>query len=160
MDTNQNGSERAGFGFQDGLPPHAWVSRAAQEIRGFTTTPIRVPSWFNGLDSAKTGRGGDRRSGGRVRLRPVVDVQPVGGGEAALNYLANFLCAPPLREHQLERDDAAGVTFRYRANGGEVKRAAVSGEEFVRRFLQHVLPKGFQRVRRYGWRGGQGKMGT
>ena len=84
----------------------------------------------------------------------------MGGGEAALNYLANYLCAPPLREHQLERDDAAGVTFRYRANGGEVKRATVSGEEFVRRFLQHVLPKGFQRVRHYGWRGGQGKMGT
>ena len=86
-------------------------------------------------------------------LKWVVDVQAVGSGEAALKYLANYLCAPPLREHQLERDDAAGVTFRYRANGGEVQRCTVSGREFVRRVLQHVLPKGFQRVRHYGWRG-------
>ena len=83
----------------------------------------------------------------------VADVQAVGGGEAALKYLANYLCAPPLREHQIERDDATGVTFRYRANGGEPRRGTVSGEEFIRRVLQHVLPKGFQRVRHYGWRG-------
>src|SRR5487761_2616520 len=44
MDTNLNGSERAGFGFQDGLQKHAWGSRAARALRGFTTTPIRVPS--------------------------------------------------------------------------------------------------------------------
>ena len=83
----------------------------------------------------------------------VADVQAVGSGEAALNYLANYLCQPPLREHQLEQSDKQGVTFRYRANDGAVKRANVSGTEFVRRVLQHVLPKGFQRVRHYGWRG-------
>ena len=83
----------------------------------------------------------------------VADVQAVGSGEAALKYLANYLCQPPLREHQLERDDATGVTFRYRDNGGEVKRLTVSGEEFLRRVLQHVLPRGFQRVRHYGWLG-------
>ena len=87
----------------------------------------------------------------------VVDVQPVGGGEAALKYLANYLCQPPLQEHQLERDAATGVTFRYRDNHGAVHRATVSGEEFLRRFLQHVLPKGFQRVRHYGWRGAAAK---
>jgi hypothetical protein len=81
----------------------------------------------------------------------------VGGGEAALKYLANYLCQPPLREHQLERDEAAGVTFRYRANDGTVQRATVSGLEFVRRVLQHVLPKGFQRVRHYGWLGAAAK---
>jgi len=45
------------------------------------------------------------------------------------------------------------VTFRYRENGGTVKRRTVTGEEFVRRVMQHVLPKGFQRVRHYGWLG-------
>lgn len=85
------------------------------------------------------------------------DIQPVGSGEAALKYLANYLCQPPLREHQIERDDAAGVTFRYRTNDGTVQRATVSGTEFVRRILQHVLPKGFQRVRHYGWLGAAAK---
>ena len=90
-------------------------------------------------------------------MKWVADVQPVGSGEAALKYLANYLCQPPLREHQLERDDAAGVTFRYRDNGGAVQRCTVSGPEFVRRVLQHVLPRGFQRVRHYGWRGAAAK---
>ena len=83
----------------------------------------------------------------------VADIQPVGSGEAALKYLANYLCKPPLHDSQLEHWDAKAVTFRYRENGGTVKRGTVSGEEFVRRFLQHVLPKGFQRVRHYGWLG-------
>jgi hypothetical protein len=91
----------------------------------------------------------------------VADVQPVGSGEAALKYLANYLCQPPLHESQIEGWNEQTVTFRYRANsdrrrepgGGEVQRATVSGSEFVRRFLQHVLPKGFQRVRHYGWLG-------
>lgn len=83
----------------------------------------------------------------------VADVQPVGSGDAALKYLARYLCRPPLHESQLEANDATGVTFRYRDNGGAVKRCTVSGQEFVRRVLQHVLPKGFQRVRHYGWLG-------
>jgi hypothetical protein len=93
----------------------------------------------------------------------VADIQPVGSGEAALKYLANYLCQPPLHDPQIESWDpppsdsgatgAPTVTFRYRENGGTTQRATVSGEEFVRRFLQHVLPKGFQRVRHYGWLG-------
>ena len=86
-------------------------------------------------------------------LQWVADVQPVGSGEAALKYLANYLCRPPLHESQLEQWDAPTVTFRYRENGGAVKRCTVSGEAFVRRVLQHVLPRGFQRVRHYGWLG-------
>lgn len=84
----------------------------------------------------------------------VADIQAVGSGEAALKYLANYLCRPPLHESQIETWDAQAVTFRYRDNGGSVKRCTVSGQEFVRRFLQHVPPRGFQRVRHYGWLGG------
>lgn len=86
-------------------------------------------------------------------MKWVADVQPVGSGEAALKYLANYLVQPPLHESQIETWDANAVTFRYRANGGTVKRDTVTGQEFVRRVLQHVLPKGFQRVRHYGWLG-------
>ena len=97
----------------------------------------------------------------------MADVQPVGSGQAALQYLAAYLCRPPLRESQIETCDPpaldsgatgdASVTFRYRENGGEQKRCTVSGEEFLRRVLQHVLPKGFQRVRHFGWRVGGAK---
>lgn len=93
---------------------------------------------------------------GWVKL--VADSQPVGRGEAALKYLAAYLCRSPLHESQLEDAVAQTVTFRYRENGGEVKRRTGSGQAFVRRVLQHVLPKGFQRVRHYGWLGAATKM--
>ncbi|MBI2929338.1 MAG: transposase [Verrucomicrobia bacterium] len=87
-------------------------------------------------------------------VRILADIQPVGSGEAALKYLAAYLCRPPLHESQIERWDAQTVTFRYREHGGASQRCTVSGEEFVRRLLQHVPPKGFQRVRHYGRLGG------
>jgi hypothetical protein len=83
----------------------------------------------------------------------VADVQPVGSGAAALKYLAAYLCRPPLHESQIERWDTQTVTFRYRENGGAPQRCTVTGQEFVRRVLQHVLPKSFQRVRHSGWLG-------
>jgi hypothetical protein len=87
-------------------------------------------------------------------IKWVADVQPVGTGQAALKYMAAYLCRPPLHESQLEAGDEQTVTFRYRENGGAQKRCTVSGSEFLRRVLQHVLPKGFQRVRHFGWRAG------
>lgn len=87
------------------------------------------------------------------QVKWVADLQAVGSGEAALKYLANYLCRPPLPESQLEAADRQSVTYRYRDNGGVVQRVTVSGGEFVRRLLQHVPPKGFQRVRHYGWLG-------
>jgi hypothetical protein len=83
----------------------------------------------------------------------VADIQPVGSGEAALKYLAAYLCRPPLPESQLLASDAEQVTFRYREHGGAVKTVTLAGAEFLRRFLQHVPPRGFQRVRHYGWLG-------
>ncbi len=90
-------------------------------------------------------------------LKWVADIQPVGSGEAALKYLAAYLCRPPLHESQLDRWDAQSVTFRYRENGGQQRCCTVSSEEFVRRFLQHVPPRGLQRVRHYGWLGAAAK---
>jgi len=86
-------------------------------------------------------------------IKWVADVQPVGSGAAALKYLAAYLCRGPLHPAQLETWDGERVSFRYRENGGGTKHVTVSGQEFVRRLLQHVLPKGFQRVRHYGWLG-------
>lgn len=86
-------------------------------------------------------------------MKWVADVQPVGSGEAALKYLAAYLCRPPLHESQLEHGDARTVTFRYREHGGAQQSCTVRASEFVRRILQHVLPRGFQRVRHYGWQG-------
>jgi len=58
---------------------------------------------------------------------------------------------------KIDRWDAQSVTFRYRENGRQQRCCTVSGEEFVRRFLQHVPPRGLQRVRHYGWLGAAAK---
>jgi hypothetical protein len=84
-------------------------------------------------------------------LKWVVDVQPVGSGAAALKYLAAYVTRGPLHPANLKAWDDREVTFRYRESDGGKKDCTVTGEEFARRLLQHVPPKGFQRVRHYGW---------
>jgi hypothetical protein len=65
----------------------------------------------------------------------------VGSGEAALKYLAAYLCRPPLHESQVERWDEQSVTGCCRENDGDQKSCTVSVFEFVRRFLQHACPR-------------------
>jgi hypothetical protein len=82
----------------------------------------------------------------------VVDVQPVGRGHTALKYLAAYVQKTALSAARLLACDERTVTCTHpdRATG-ETKSLRLSGEEFLRRFLQHVLPTGFQRVRHFGW---------
>ena len=48
-------------------------------------------------------------------------------------------------------DDGAHVTFTYRDNEGRNRAMRLTGEKFLHRFLQHLLPRGLQRVRHFGW---------
>ena len=82
----------------------------------------------------------------------VVAVQPVGRGTTALRYLAAYVQKTALSARRLIACDERTVTFTHQDRAsGETRTLRLSGEEFLRRFLQHVLPKGFQRVRHFGW---------
>jgi hypothetical protein len=82
----------------------------------------------------------------------VVDVQPVGRGQAALRYLAAYVQKTALSPARLVACDEATVTFTHQERDtGQTRALRLSGQEFLRRFLQHVLPTGFQRVRHFGW---------
>lgn len=86
------------------------------------------------------------------RTHWVVDVQPVGRGQAALRYLAAYVQKTALSPARLLACDDASVIFTYADRAtGQTKTLRLSGQEFLRRFLQHVLPPGFQRVRHFGW---------
>jgi len=86
------------------------------------------------------------------KLPWVVDVQPVGRGQTALRYLAAYVQKTALSAARLVACDDASVTFTHQDRAtGENKTLRLTGAEFLRRFLQHVLPKGFQRVRHFGW---------
>ena len=86
------------------------------------------------------------------RMSWIVDVQPAGRGQTALRYLAAYVQKTALSASRLVACDERTVTFQYRDRvSGRNQLCRLVGQEFLRRFLQHVLPKGFQRVRSYGW---------
>lgn len=82
----------------------------------------------------------------------VVDVQPVGTGEPALKYLAAYVYRTAFSAERICADDARGITFTYKdSKSGATQSLCLSPERFLHRFLQHVLPRGLQRVRYFGF---------
>jgi hypothetical protein len=81
----------------------------------------------------------------------VVHSEAVGDGQAALKYLAPYIFRVAISNKRIIKVAEGQVTFRYTPSGSQKsKRCTLPAEEFIRRFLQHVLPKGFVKVRYYG----------
>jgi Putative transposase len=80
--------------------------------------------------------------------------RPFGGPSAVLAYLSRYTHRVAISNHRLIAADHTGVTFRwknYRIEGpGRYQTMTLSTHEFIRRFLMHVLPGGFHRIRHYG----------
>jgi hypothetical protein len=82
----------------------------------------------------------------------VVHSQAVGDGRASLKYLAPYVFRVAISDRRIVSCDDGQVTFSYRRSGSNRwRKMTVDAHEFIRRFLQHVLPKGFQKVRHYGF---------
>ena len=79
---------------------------------------------------------------------------PFAGPEAVLAYLARYTHRVAIANSRLMALDECGVTFRYKdyRRNGQVRyrTMTLAADEFIRRFLLHVLPKGFHRIRHYG----------
>jgi Putative transposase/Transposase zinc-binding domain len=77
---------------------------------------------------------------------------PFGGPAQVLKYLARYTHRVALSNHRLVKLEDGRVTFRYKdyANASQQKLLTLSAEEFLRRFVQHVLPRGFMKIRHYG----------
>jgi hypothetical protein len=82
----------------------------------------------------------------------VVHVTRWGAGEqAVLDYLARYVFRVALTNARIVGLDDQSVTIQYRDRKiGRARTCRLSGEEFIRRFLQHVLPRGFHKVRYFG----------
>jgi hypothetical protein len=81
----------------------------------------------------------------------VVHAQPAGRGQQVLDYLGRYLFRVAISNSRLEAFHHGNVTFRYRDNRThQLRRVTLTGLEFLRRFLHHVLPSGFAKVRYYG----------
>jgi hypothetical protein len=82
----------------------------------------------------------------------VVHSQPVGDGQASLKYLAPYVFRVAISDHRIVACERGEVTFSYRRSGtNRWRKMTVDAFEFIRRFLQHVLPSGFQKVRHFGF---------
>lgn len=73
------------------------------------------------------------------------------GRQDVIDYLGRYFCRVAITNNRLERIDGGTVTFRYKNRyKGIWTRMTIPGIEFIRRFLQHILPRRFIKVRYYG----------
>jgi Putative transposase len=77
---------------------------------------------------------------------------PFGGPERVLDYLGRYTHRVAISNHRLQQLQDGQVTFAYKDHKDQhrQKLMTLSADEFLRRFLLHVLPEGFQRIRHYG----------
>jgi hypothetical protein len=87
-----------------------------------------------------------------------VNCENKGNGVRALSYLSTYLFKVAIANSRIVRADDQTVTFKYKKQKSDkFKNTTVTVTEFIRRFLQHVLPKGFVKVRHYGMLAANGK---
>jgi Putative transposase len=79
--------------------------------------------------------------------------RPFAGPEQVLDHVGRYTHRVAISNNRLLDIAEGKVTFRYKdyRRGAEQKTMTLQAEEFIRRFLLHVLPEGFQRVRYYGF---------
>jgi hypothetical protein len=81
----------------------------------------------------------------------VVHCEPVGSGLNALKYLAPYIFRVAISNNRILKLENEKVTFRYRdTDTGQERYCKLGAEDFIHRFLQHVLPTNFVKVRYYG----------
>ena len=79
--------------------------------------------------------------------------QPFGGPEQVLEYLGRYTHRVAITNNRILSIEGGEVTFNYRDRSDEnkVKAKTVKAEEFIRRYLLHILPKGFMKIRYFGF---------
>lgn len=81
-----------------------------------------------------------------------VNIQAVGTAGQTIKYLAPYVFKVAISDHRIVKVEGRTVTIRYRKTGSNRDRTMnMDAMEFIRRFLQHVLPTGFMKIRYYGF---------
>lgn len=96
----------------------------------------------------------------RVKVRPgrVYAKPPFGGVETLLEYLARYTYRVAITNERIDKYEEHQVTFRWRDYGqGSERPCVLDGQEFLRRFVLHVPPRGFVCIRSYGFMGNRNR---
>jgi hypothetical protein len=82
-----------------------------------------------------------------------INIQPIGSGSNAVKYLDAYVKRAAIGDRRIVSVGEEAVTFKWkdRQDGGKTKLHGVSGEEFVKRYLRHVTPRGMHTIRYYGF---------
>lgn len=82
-----------------------------------------------------------------------VDLQPFGSGANAIRYLGAYVCRTVIGDKRILSVDEETIRFSWkdRAHGGLRRTDTIKGEDFVSRYIQHVLPRGLKSIRYYGF---------
>jgi len=119
--------------------------------QAFTQKRLNFSGLIQHLADAKSFAGFVRKL---HRQEWVVYTKPsFGGPEQVLRYLGRYTHRVAISNHRLVSFDGNQVSFRWKdyAHGNKKRKMTLSAEEFIRRFLLHVLPKGFVRIRHFGF---------
>jgi len=82
------------------------------------------------------------------------DGQVPPGGKGLAQYLAKYVVSPPISIRRIERYNGKFVSYWYRDHKtGQIEHQTLPAIQFIGRMVQHILPKGFQRIRYYGLHG-------
>ena len=82
----------------------------------------------------------------------VVDSQAVGEGQNSLRYLSRYVFRVAISNNRIKSIENQVITFHYKDRQKKTwKTMSLDAMEFIRRFLQHVLPKGLMKIRHYGF---------
>jgi len=82
----------------------------------------------------------------------VIDSQAVGKGQNSLRYLARYVFRVAISNSRIKGIENDAIKFAYKdRDKNRLKTMKLEPMEFIRRFLQHVLPRGFMKIRNYGF---------
>lgn len=139
-----------------GLSPdrQRWISKGAGYT--FPVEKVASPVWRAKLLAAlkaKLGPSAFHGIGSRLMdLNFVVHAKPVGNGQAAVRYLSKYVNRVAISNRRILKFANGEVHFTTRdKDSGRWKKTCLPALEFVRRFMQHILPQGFVKVRHYGF---------
>jgi hypothetical protein len=86
------------------------------------------------------------------RQQWVIDSQAVGSGQTSLRYLSRYVFRVAVSNNRIKSIDNQVIKFKYKDRHRKTwETMSLDAMEFMRRFLQHVLPRGFMKVRHYGF---------
>jgi hypothetical protein len=81
-----------------------------------------------------------------------VNIQPIGNSENSIRYLAPYVFKVAISNSRIIKIDGRDITFRYKkGRSNRFRHITLDAIEFIRRYLQHVLPTGFMKIRYYGF---------